>query len=287
MSAHRHVRFASQGFTLIELLVVISIIALLIGILLPALGAARSVAKDMQCLSNTRQVSIASLAYAVDNKDYAVLASSNGKFNGDDNTPGTSALETKYWTATLVIGGYGATNEMFFCPSFDNQYTNRTDSKQFLQTMLANPADARWRHSDYGTNWYTVTGRRAYKRSTESFDQSCQRSVSTGAIKSPGETVFVADSWYEQFDGNVASQRGIYVIGGIATSGGGVHARHKGTAINIGWMDGHSSAFGVGSPKAFEDMSTTRRADGPWGDKNLGTLGLFGSSSALNRWDDQ
>lgn len=54
------------GFTLIELLVVISIIALLIAILLPALGAARETAKNIQCLSNLRQVSIGLTGYSVD-----------------------------------------------------------------------------------------------------------------------------------------------------------------------------------------------------------------------------
>ncbi len=58
------------GFTLIELLVVISIIALLIGILLPALGAARNTARGAVCQSNMRNVSTAFYSYAADNNMY-------------------------------------------------------------------------------------------------------------------------------------------------------------------------------------------------------------------------
>ncbi len=79
MKSFRH---QSGGFTLIELLVVISIIALLIALLLPALGKAKEVTRVSQCMSNIRQLGLAFYAYGEDYKGIVVpRASHDGAFH--------------------------------------------------------------------------------------------------------------------------------------------------------------------------------------------------------------
>lgn len=73
-----------DGFTLIELLVVIAIVALLTGILLPAIGGARGSARSVVCLSNMRQLSLAHQMYGHDHGDRFVDAAlPHGSLAGD------------------------------------------------------------------------------------------------------------------------------------------------------------------------------------------------------------
>lgn len=69
INRNRVYRVSQPGFTLIELLVVISIIALLIGLLLPALGRARESARATGCLNNLHQIMVATTMYSDDNND--------------------------------------------------------------------------------------------------------------------------------------------------------------------------------------------------------------------------
>lgn len=88
-----------KAFTLIELLVVISIIALLIGILLPALGKARGSAQASVCLGNQRQNGVAMNTYLSDNKYN--FPSAYWYRNGNNDTDGYIQ-----WSGLLIQAGY-------------------------------------------------------------------------------------------------------------------------------------------------------------------------------------
>lgn len=79
MQPHKHGSRAS-AFTLIELLVVVSIVALLVALILPSLGAAKEASRRVTCTSNLRQLGIAVQVYANDNRQFVPPAT--GTYQG-------------------------------------------------------------------------------------------------------------------------------------------------------------------------------------------------------------
>lgn len=112
----------NQGFTLIEMLVVLGIIFVLTAVLLPVFSTIREQSRKTQCLSNLRQLGVATFQYAQDNDDYY-------PYGGDpsDLDTGNYWQDSPYWSAlqqmrinnqTLpnVMAGYVKNRDLWHCP---------------------------------------------------------------------------------------------------------------------------------------------------------------------------
>lgn len=109
--------FIFAKFTLIELLVVIAIIAILAGLLLPALKQAKDKGKEITCVSNLKQLHLFMMAYAYDYNEYTF----------------------DYYQYNLKSDSYMTSREVFNCPSSKNgmTYINRDWSKSTFGTTAA------------------------------------------------------------------------------------------------------------------------------------------------------
>lgn len=133
MSCHNHEchRCLKHAFTLVELLVVMAIIAILIGILLPALGGAREAARQSRCLSNLKQFGLVAEMYASDHDGRLPMPPEHGDLTGSLEPwsqqdwgkgiwicPSHKAFEPGWWTTS-----YGYNWQYLLEPAEDYPHT--------------------------------------------------------------------------------------------------------------------------------------------------------------------
>ena len=150
----------SAGFTLIELLVVIAIIAILAGLLLPALSSGKQRARTVSCLNNLRQLQICWAQYAHDNQGvlppnnflyFFSIGSTNGGQLGEDSTTwcrSLAPLDTEPVNETTsILFTYNRSPAIYRCPADLSTVRDHPDKLRNRSYNMSNSINCR--QADY------------------------------------------------------------------------------------------------------------------------------------------
>ena len=222
-----------MGFTLIELLVVIAIIAILAGMLLPALNSAREKGRAISCTSNIKQVLLDFQVYAGDNQDMFPLTGSG----------------SKSWSQLIYGDEYMNKNQYrakpyTFCPS------------NIRPPFQVSPAQSN-HYNTYGVKQWTWSNpyEEKYAQTTSPYDnseESC-RVLRTNKVKKPSEYFHLADS--NRSDAANKGQNFYYLDHMSPEKGLGLMHQNR---TNLGFVDGHAGTEGMAEMKLRVSLGTSK-----------------------------
>jgi prepilin-type N-terminal cleavage/methylation domain-containing protein/prepilin-type processing-associated H-X9-DG protein len=221
-----------KAFTLIELLVVIAIIAILAAILFPVFAQAKAAAKATACMSNMKQMGLATQMYVNDYDDMMLFRGGwansrvgNTKILGQ----GDSSNHYKWWNLLMP---YVKSNNMLHCPS-DSQASPSVDYNGVTDIL------------------------RSY------IAVSCAESLNLSSLPDPVDTIVITEKWGQDYTG-VRTDSWIEPFNGDFTTDATDPSRtftaanrHTGH-MNCSFFDGHAKSKTGGDIQASKDLSGCR-----------------------------
>lgn len=255
-----------KAFTLIELLVVIAIIAILAAILFPVFAQAREQARKTQCLSNAKQIGLASMMYA---QDYDETLPETG-WVGPCSAPASQGCRVDtsgsdpYWSGVfafpLAIMPYQKNYQILVCPSDpDKGGFNKFGSYCYEAQLLAAGVPRAYEGIrnvvngmrdvlplSYAGNYYLAGG---YYVAWDQYD--CRKMLPMASIQFPAQTFYVTDVG-SRIESNGNAFAGWYIAPGYDNS-----------APNRRWpkgqrhQNGRNWIFADGHAKYYRDPALT------------------------------